>query len=156
MYNPIQIIRPPFIYSVTAKVLLVLFFCYFLFIHQVNAQTKKYSNEFLSIGVSARALAMSNSTVAIVDDVTSGYWNPAGLSLVSSDIQVSLMHAEYFAGIAKYDYGSFTTKIDQSGALGFSIIRFAVDDIPDTSELIDAEGNINWDRIKSFSALSLL
>ncbi len=147
-----QIILPPFVFSVFAKVLLTLFFCNCLFVNQLNAQTKKYSNEFLSIGVSARALSMSNSTVAIVDDVTSGYWNPAGLLLAPSDIQVSLMHAEYFAGIAKYDYGSFTSKIDQSGALGFSIIRFAVDDIPDTSELIDAEGNINWDRIKSFSA----
>jgi hypothetical protein len=65
------------------------------------------------------------------------------------------MHAEYFAGIAKYDYGAFTSKIDKGGALGFSIIRFAIDDIPDTSELIDADGNINWDRIKSFSATDL-
>ena len=38
----------------------------------------KYSNEFLQIGVGANALGMSNASVAGVDDVTSGYWNPAG------------------------------------------------------------------------------
>ena len=38
----------------------------------------KYSNEFLSIGVGASALGMSNSVVAGVDDVSSGYWNPVG------------------------------------------------------------------------------
>ncbi len=135
-----------------AKALLLLLFCICISLNSINAQTRKYSNEFLAIGVGARALAMSNSTVAITDDVTSGYWNPAGLTMISSDVQLSLMHAEYFAGIAKYDYGAFASKIDKTGALGISFIRFAVDDIPDTSELIDAEGNINWDKIKSFSA----
>ena len=49
---------------------------------------------------------------------------------------------ERIAGIAKYDYGSFASKIDNTAAIGFSIIRFAIDDIPDTYQLIDAEGNI--------------
>ncbi|OIP03664.1 MAG: hypothetical protein AUJ97_04185 [Bacteroidetes bacterium CG2_30_32_10] len=132
--------------------MLVFAFLVAISIDTTIAQTRKYSNEFLSIGVGARALSLSNSTVAIVDDVTSAYWNPAGLVLIPTDVQVSLMHAEYFAGIAKYDYGAFASKIDKTGALGISFIRFAIDGIPDTSELIDAEGNINWDRIKSFSA----
>ena len=59
---------------------------------------------------------------------------------------------KYFAGIGKYDYGALAARIDATRALGFTIIRFGVDDIPDTSELIDAEGNINYDRIKSFSS----
>lgn len=116
------------------------------------AQAPKYSNEFLAIGVGARALGMSNSYVATVDDVTAGYWNPAGLLGVKSDLQVGLMHAEYFAGIAKYDYGAIAKPIDSTSALGFSIIRFGVDDIPNTTDLIDAEGNWDYDRITSFSA----
>jgi hypothetical protein len=111
----------------------------------------KYSNEFLAIGVGARALGMSNSQVASVNGVTSGYWNPAGLTQLTGDFQVDLMHAEYFAGIAKYDYGAFATKIDSSSAFGFSVIRFGVDDIPNTTQLIDANGNIDYDRIFSFS-----
>ena len=111
----------------------------------------KFSNEFLSIGVGARALGMSNSYVTTVNDVTSGYWNPAGLTQIKKDFQIGLMHAEYFAGIAKYDYGAFAATIDSASAFGFSIVRFGVDDIPNTTQLIDADGNIDYDRITSFS-----
>lgn len=114
--------------------------------------TPKYSNEFLSIGVGARALAMSNAYLATCDDVTGGYWNPASLLSVKSDMQVGLMHASYFANIAKYDYGGIVKKIDAQSAAGLSIIRFGVDDIPNTTELIDAEGNIDYDRVTTFSA----
>ena len=116
------------------------------------AQAPKYSNEFLTIGVGARALGLSNSCIASTADVTSGYWNPASLSGINSDIQVSLMHSDYFSGLAKYDYAALAAKIDDKSAFGASLIRFGVDDIPNTSELIDKDGNINYDRIKTFSA----
>ena len=118
----------------------------------VNAQIRKYSNEFLAIGVGARSLGMSNSSIASIGDVSAAYWNPAGLTRVQGDRQLGLMHAEYFAGIAKYDYAALAAKIDATSTLGLTYIRFAVDDIPDTSELIDSEGNINYDKVKSFSA----
>jgi len=120
--------------------------------NSVFAQAPKYSDEFLDIGVSASALAMGNSVVASVNDVTSGYWNPAGLLGVTGDIGISLMHAEYFAGIAKYDYASFAYRIDSVSVFGLTGIRFGVDDIPNTTQLIDAEGNIDYDNITSFSA----
>jgi len=116
------------------------------------AQAPKYSNEFLSIGVGARGLAMSKAQVASVNDVTSAYWNPAGLMGIQNDLQVSAQHAEYFAGIAKYDYAGVATKIDSSSALAFSFVRFGVDDIPNTTDLIDQNGQVNYDRITSFSA----
>jgi hypothetical protein len=117
-----------------------------------QVESRKYSNEFLSIGVDARALGMSNSIIAGVNDVTSGYWNPAGLVHMNTDYQLALMHAEYFAGIAKFDYGAFATKIDDKSALGISIIRFGIDKIPNTIRLIDSDGNINYDNIVEFSA----
>ncbi|MBI3509249.1 MAG: PorV/PorQ family protein [Bacteroidetes bacterium] len=116
------------------------------------AQAPKYSNEFLAIGVGARSLAMSNASVASVNDVTAGYWNPAGLMGMQTNLQIGLQHAEYFASIAKYDYGAFAHKLDSSSAIGFSVLRFAVDDIPNTTQLIDAGGNIDYDRITKFSA----
>jgi len=117
------------------------------------AQVRKYSNEFLQIGVGARAFGMGGSVVASANDVNAAYWNPAGLVNMESERQVSLMHSAYFAGIAKYDYAGFATFVaDNTAVISASIIRFGVDDIPDTSELIDAAGNINYDRVKSFSA----
>jgi hypothetical protein len=61
------------------------------------------------------------------------------------------MHANYFANIAKYDYAAYAKKIDDRSAWGVSIIRFGVDDILNTTELIDATGNINYNRISLFS-----
>jgi len=126
-------------------------FAILLFSNNSFAQAPKYSNEFLAIGTGARAFAMSNSCVASVSDVTSGYWNPAGLLSLNTDLQIGLMHSEYFAGIAKYDYGSLAKKSDSS-AIGFSFIRFGVDNIPNTTELIDADGNVDYDKITQFSA----
>lgn len=138
------------------KAILILFsflpLCYWA---QNGANAPKYSNEFLNIGVGARALGMSNSIVASSNDVTAGYWNPTGLLGIESDLQFGLMHAEYFAGIAKYDYGAIAKKIDDKSAFSFSAIRFGVDDIPNTTELIDAQGNIDYNRISFFSATDL-
>ncbi|MGM0496832.1 MAG: PorV/PorQ family protein [Bacteroidota bacterium] len=117
-----------------------------------NAQTAKYSNEFLSIGVGAKSLGMANSTVAHVGDVSSGYWNPAGMLNVEQDFEIGAMHAEYFAGVAKYDYLGGVMAIDSNQRLGASMIRFGVDNIPNTTELIDNEGNIDYDRISYFTA----
>jgi hypothetical protein len=120
----------------------------------LNAQDKtpKYSNEFMNLGAGGRAMAMGNAQVAISDDVTSGYWNPAGLLNIRNRYEGSLMHASYFAGIANYDYAGFATPMDSLSHLGATIIRFAVDDIPDTRYLYDANGAINYDNIRFFTA----
>ena len=112
----------------------------------------KYSNEFLQIGIGGKAMGLSNAVVASVDDVSSSYWNPAGLTRMSSKFQGALMHSEYFAGIAKYDYLGISYKIDDKSAVGFTAIRFGVDDIPNTTQLIDNNGNIDYDKITRFTA----
>lgn len=112
----------------------------------------KYSNEFLAIGIGADALGLSNAVVAQTQGVNSGYWNPAGLVKTNKWLDLGLMHSEYFAGIAKYDYLGLAHQIDEKSAAGLSIIRFAVDDIPNTTQLIDNEGNIDYDRITTFTA----
>ena len=130
---------------------------YFLLItstfSQINAP--KYSNEFLSIGIGARGLGLGGSQSALAADVTAAYWNPAGLSRLSSKYEGALMHAEYFAGIAKYDYAGFAIRLDTNSTLALSFIRFGVDDIPNTLDFYDTDGNgnkfFNYDKIKFFS-----
>jgi len=127
------------------------FFLLLLLCVSSYAQTvRKYSNEFMNIGVDAAALGMSNAVTSSTNDVNSGYWNPAGLVNLE-DHQLSLMHANYFANIAKYDYIAYANTIDDESAWGISLIRFGVDDIMNTTELIDSQGNIDYNRISLFS-----
>lgn len=118
-----------------------------------HAQFRKYSNEFLNIGAGARGLAMGNAQVASANDATAGYWNPAGLVGVKDVPNAGIMHADYFAGIAKYDYASVAIPVqDNRRTLGFSLLRFAVDDIPNTLFLVEPDGSINYGNIQSFSS----
>lgn len=123
-----------------------------LFLFQVEAQTvRKYSNEFLNIGVDAAAFGMANAVTASSQDVNSVYWNPAGLVNLT-DNQMAAMHANYFANIATYNYIAGAMPIDENSAVGISMIRFGVDDIMNTTQLIDSQGNIDYNRISLFSA----
>ena len=115
------------------------------------AQTAKYSNDFLNIGVGAKWLAMGSTGVATSSDVESAYWNPAGLTGLNRAFEVGAMHASYFAGMASYNHLGFAHRPDTLSALAFTAIRFGVDDIPNTTDLIDADGNFSYNRLKLFS-----
>lgn len=117
------------------------------------AQQRKYVNEFLNLGVGARGMGMAGAQVATVDDVTSAFWNPAGLNYVKNDFQIGLMHSEYFSSIAKYDYlGAALPMKNKKGVLAVSLIRFAIDDIPYTLNLIQPDGTVDYSKIKAISA----
>ena len=118
-----------------------------------NSQFRKYSNEFLNIGAGARGLAMGSAQVASVDDGTAGYWNPAGLVGVKENTQINLMHAEYFAGIGKYDYASIAfPSANNKRTFAITGLRFAVDDIMNTLFLVEPDGTINYNNIQAFSS----
>lgn len=97
-------------------------------------------------------MALSNAVVASTQDVNATYWNPAGLQGMGDSWQAAAMHAEYFASIAQYDYLAYAQPLQDGSALGISVIRFGVDDIPNTTELIDERGQVDYDRITRFSA----
>jgi hypothetical protein len=105
----------------------------------------------MNIGVGARASAMSNSVLAFSDNSESAFWNPAGLVSSSNIFDISSMHSEYFSGISKYDFLSFSYKPNDSSSIAFSALRLGTDDILNTLELVDQYGNINYDRISKFS-----
>ncbi|HYC40877.1 MAG TPA: PorV/PorQ family protein [Chitinophagaceae bacterium] len=124
-----------------------------VFALSTSAQFRKYSNEFLNIGAGARGLSMGSSQVASVRDGTAGYWNPAGLVLVTDHPQLNLMHAEYFAGIGKYDYASVAfPAANKKRTIAVTGLRFAVDDIMNTLFLVEPDGSINYNNIQEFSS----
>lgn len=131
------------------SILIIIFSFHFAF----SQGSRKYSNEFLSIGVDAAAFGMSKSVVATTNDVNSAYWNPAGLSDIKVN-QGALMHTEHFAGIANYDYVAvaFAPKDENAPVMAISLIRFGVDNILNTTALIDSDGKIDRNRITLFSA----
>lgn len=112
---------------------------------------QKYSNEFLQIGVGGRALSMGNAVVASTNDIYSSYWNPSGLLHLHNNISLGLMHSSYFGGLAAYDFGAAAIKNSDSSAFAISVLRFGVDDIPNTLDLVDANGNFDFSKLKSFS-----
>lgn len=117
------------------------------------AQSRIYVNEYLNIGVGGRGLSMAGAQAATANDVTAGYWNPAGLMHLKSDLEVGLMHAEYFSGNAKYDYGSIMKPLkDKKRVVGISVLRFAIDDIPNTIDYVQPDGSFDETKLKSMSA----
>ncbi len=118
-----------------------------------NAQyARKYSNEFLNIGVGARAFGMGNAVVASVNDVNAAYWNPAGISQVKDNAQLTFMHSNYYEKIGAYDFIAGAAPINKNGVLAISFNRFGVDDIVNTLGLVQ-NGQVDYSRIKTFSAV---
>ncbi|MFM2269520.1 MAG: hypothetical protein RL757_2961 [Bacteroidota bacterium] len=117
-----------------------------------SATAQKYSNEYLSIGVGARAHGLSGAVSASGNDVFSSYWNPAALTDIKNPLQIGAMHAEWFAGIAQYDFLGIAKSLGEKRSVGFSFIRLGIDNIPNTLNLVAADGSINYNNVTAFSA----
>ena len=103
----------------------------------------RYTADFLTLGVGARALAMGGAGTTLSDNAYAPYWNPAGLGWLTR-YEVSFMHST-LNGEDAYDFVSFVVPLanhnlqDKSdplkkrGAIGVSWLRVGVDDIPITS-----------------------
>ncbi|MGM0587490.1 MAG: PorV/PorQ family protein [Bacteroidota bacterium] len=99
-----------------------------------------FGDDFLSVGGGARPLAMGSAYTGISGDVTSAFWNVAGLA-DAQNFQVMYMHSERFNGVVGYDYGAVATPVD-NGVVGLTIIRQGVDGIKNTLNAWDQERDI--------------
>jgi len=99
------------------------------------ARADKYAGEFLKVPVGARAIGMGGAFVAVADDATASFWNPAGLVFLPYR-EVLFQHSEQFGGLENHDYLSGVMPLGgpsgKQAALGASLVRLAVDDIPIT------------------------
>ncbi|GAB6283207.1 MAG: hypothetical protein STSR0008_19650 [Ignavibacterium sp.] len=122
----------------------------------------KYAGEFLAIGVGGRPLGMGGAFTALANDVTAGYYNPAGLAHLNYP-QISLMHDERFGNLVNYNYVAVAIPYGKDVSFGLSVIRLGIDGIPDTrNALVDENGNpindinnpsarIDYSKVKEFS-----
>ena len=76
---------------------------------------------FLKLGVGARPMGMGSAYVALADDPTAVYWNPAGLG-GAEGAQVSVMHNEWIQDF-RQEFAAVSRSIG-SGTLGFGISGF--------------------------------
>jgi hypothetical protein len=91
----------------------------------------KYGADFLAGGVDARALGMGGAYVGLADEVSAGFWNPAGLSALSYP-EVSYMHVERFSGAVSFDYAGVALPVTAQSTVGVSAFRSGVNDIVNT------------------------
>ena len=96
----------------------------------------KYGADFLAGGVGARALGMGGTHVALAQDVTAAYWNPAGLHQLQYP-EIAYMHVERFAGAVSFDYGGAALPVTEQSTVSFSFFRSGVNDIVNTLEAWD-------------------
>lgn len=138
------------------RAVLLLGFAAVLAIPSARAQkVVSYGADFLAGGVGGRALGMGGTHVALAQDVSAGYWNPAGLSGIHYP-EVAYMHAERFAGVVSFDYGSVAWPINSRSTLGISFFRSGVNDIKNTLDAWDPERDQPKpnpeDHVSTFSA----
>ncbi|MFQ5864407.1 MAG: PorV/PorQ family protein [bacterium] len=91
------------------------------------------SATFLKIGIGARASALGEAYVAIANDATALFWNPAGITQLQTN-NFHFSHIEYVADI-QHEFLGYVRKIGAANALGISIISLHTDDMNVTTEV---------------------
>lgn len=106
---------------------------------------------FLKMGVGARAMGMGGAFVALADDATAPYWNPAGLGLLREKTATAMYVRpnpsgdEPASGIGTYEYLSYCHPTDEFGNFGISFNYFRIDDIIPT--VATPDGDFKFDGL---------
>jgi hypothetical protein len=116
---------------------LVICLCLALLIPPSALRAEKYAGEFMALGGGARAMAMGGAFIAVADDATTTYWNPAGLASFAAltgaprSWEAVLMHAEQFGDIIDSNFFSVAFPLKEGeSAWGLSVIHMGIPDIP--------------------------
>ncbi len=88
--------------------------------------------EFLKIGVGSRSSSMGDAFVAVANDASALYWNPAGLVQFDQD-QVIFSHNQWVVDI-NHDFLGGVYHLDGTNAFGVAITSLSTQDMPVTTE----------------------
>lgn len=115
----------------------------------VYSDNSKYAGEFLRIPVGARALGMGGAFIAIANDGSSFYYNPAGVA-ISEDGLLSFMYSSHFGGIAdplaSFFHFGFIKSVQKVG-FALNWVRLSVDNIPNTPDFTNIETPIDRENL---------
>jgi hypothetical protein len=89
----------------------------------------RYAGDFMMIGAGVRPLGMGGAFVALADDGSAIYWNPAGIAQIKES-ELMAMHAFLYNGLASYDNVSFCQPLPNGVSIGVNVTRLSVSDIP--------------------------
>lgn len=87
--------------------------------------------QFLKIGVGARSTGLAGAFSGFSDDVTSLYWNPAGIADISS-VATNVSTTFWLAGMT-HQFAGVVLPISHTYKLGVSFVSFNSGDIPVTT-----------------------
>lgn len=111
-----------------------LFFITFIMLNLVQAQFVSNVSKvgttaapFLEIEVGPRALGMGSAFVAIANDATAIYWNPAGISHLSK-IEATLIHTNWLVG-TNFDFVGLVIPMGHLGSIAVNVISFSTDEM---------------------------
>ena len=82
---------------------------------------------FLEIEVGSRAIGMGGAFVAIANDATAIYWNPAGLSRISK-IEATLIHTNWLVG-SSFDFVGVVLPLGYFGSIAINVTSFSIDEM---------------------------
>ncbi|MFM7587300.1 MAG: PorV/PorQ family protein [Bacteroidota bacterium] len=90
--------------------------------------------QFLKIGPDARSAGLSGNFVALVNDVSAVYWNPAGLALLDTQrYHFQMGQTQYWADIG-ISYLSAVRRFSGGSAIGLSVVGLNSGEMPVTTE----------------------
>lgn len=90
--------------------------------------------QFLKIGVGGRAASMGDAFIAVADDASALYWNPAGLAQIDQD-QVIFSHNEWLVDI-KHEFIGVAYHLSSNDVIGVSFTSLHMEDMPVTTEVM--------------------
>lgn len=90
------------------------------------------SFQFLKIGADARGSAMSEAVIAVTNDVSALYWNPAGLVNSVSD-QAVFSHTEWVVDL-QHEFLGISYALGGNDFIGVSFMSLHTDPMPVTTE----------------------
>ena len=129
----------------------IFLWCLCFAVKTADCQIVKYSNDFLSTGSFSKEEALGCSNFSSQNGSLSIFSNPSRLDFEDYKADFSVMHDNYFSSLATLNLLSGVFKADSLTFLGFGFLRFGVDDIQNTINLFDDDGNMDFSRISYFS-----